>query len=76
MKNRYQQQTLDTNVTTSDKFRAEIIWILYSLCKGYSNNSAQRINETSGAMFTDSPTAQQFQLGHVVYEQLGNCFLL
>ena len=62
-KSKYMQQTIDTNIITSDKLKAEIIWALFSVCKGYLNNSAKSLNQTFAAMFPDSPTTQQFQLG-------------
>ena len=45
--------------STIDK--AEIIWSLFSVCEGFSNNSAKYLNQTF--QFSECPTPQKFQLG-------------
>ena len=42
---------------------AEIIWTISSACKDYPNNSVKDLNLIFRAMFSDSHTAQEFELG-------------
>ena len=46
-----------------DRLKARVVWTIFATVKGYSNNSAQGLNEVFAKFFADSPTAQQFQLG-------------
>ena len=57
------QTTIDCNILSSKALEAEIIWTISSACKGYSNNSAKDLNLIFRAMFSDSHTAQEFELG-------------
>ena len=57
------QTTIDRNVLGSDVLNAEIIWTLFSVTKGYSNNSAANLNPTLECMFPDSAVAANFHLG-------------
>ena len=57
------QSTFDTNIIVNSAIKAEIIWSLFSLCKGFSNNSAKYLNQTFHLMFSECPTAERFQLG-------------
>ena len=43
--------------------KAEIIWILKSICNGYSNRSCEQLNSTLKAMFPDSKIAEAFLMG-------------
>ena len=43
--------------------KAEIIWILKSICSGYSNRSCEQLNCTLKAMFPDSKLAEAFSMG-------------
>ena len=43
--------------------KAEMIWSLFSVCEGFSNNSAKYLNQTFQSMFSEWPTAQKFQSG-------------
>ena len=57
------QSTFDTNIVVNSAVKAEIIWSFFSLCKGFSNNSAKYLNQTFHSMFSECHTAQKFQLG-------------
>ena len=57
------QQTLDLHVHNADVVKAEIIWILKSICSGYSNRSCEQLNCTFKAMFPDSKIAEAFSMG-------------
>ena len=57
------QQTLDLRVHNADVVKAEIIWILKSICNGYSNRSCEQLNSTLKAMFPDSKIAEAFLMG-------------
>ena len=57
------QSTIDTNIIFNSVIKAEIIWSLFSVCEGFSNNSAKYLNQTFQSMFSECPTAQKFQLG-------------
>ena len=61
--NQYVQTTIDTNIATSDKVKAEIVWSLFTVTRGFSNNSAKDLNATLEKMFPDSTIASEFQLG-------------
>ena len=56
------QQMLDVHVHNADVVKAEIIWILKSICSGYSNRSCDQLNCTLKAMFPDSKIAETFSL--------------
>ena len=55
-KSKYTQPTLDANILNVDRLKAEVDWTIFATVKGYSNNSAQGLNEVFA-------TVQQFQLG-------------
>ena len=57
------QKTLDVHVHNADVVKAEIIWILKSICSGYSNRSCEQLNCTLKAMFPDSKIAEAFSMG-------------
>ena len=57
------QQMLDLHVHNGDVVKAEIIWILKSICSGYSNRSCEQLNCTLKAMFPDSKIAEAFSMG-------------
>ena len=57
------QSTTDTNIIFNSVIKAEIIWSLFSVCEGFSNNSAKYLNQTFQSMFSECPTAQKFQFG-------------
>ena len=50
------QSTIDTNIFNS-VIRAEIIWSLFSVYEGFSNNSAKYLNQTFHSMFSECPAA-------------------
>ena len=56
------QSTIDTNIIFNSVTKAEIIWSLFSVCEGFSNNSAKYLKQTFQSMFSECPTAQKFQL--------------
>ena len=56
------QQTLDLRVHNADVVKAEIIWILKSICSGYSNRSCEQLNCTLKAMFPDSKILEAFSM--------------
>ena len=53
----------DLHVHNADAVKAEIIWILKSICSGYSNRSCEQLNCTFKAMFPDSKIAEAFSMG-------------
>ena len=57
------QEMLDLHVYNADVVKAEIIWILKSICSGYSNRSCEQLNCTLEAMFPDSKIAEAFSMG-------------
>ena len=57
------QQTLDVHVHNADVVKAEVIWILRSICSGYSNSSCEQLNCTLKAMFPESKIAEAFSMG-------------
>ena len=57
------QQMLDVHVHNADVVKAKIIWILKSICCGYSNRSCGQLNCTLKAMFLDSKIAEAFSMG-------------
>ena len=57
-----QQQTLDYLVSSNKTFKAEITFLIFSITKGHSWNSFVGLNQTLQDMFSDSQTAQNFQL--------------
>jgi len=57
------QTILEVVMSNSDKFKAEILWIVKSIMSGYSNNSSQDINLLFRKMFPDSKIASSFQVG-------------
>ena len=57
------QSVIDTNTIFNSIIRGEIIWSLFSVCEGFSNNGAKYLNRIFQSMFSVSPTAQKFQLG-------------
>ena len=59
----YQQITIDHGVSASKIVKPEIIWTLFSVARGFSNNSAKDIHSTFETMFPDSAIASSFQLG-------------
>ena len=61
--NQYVQTTIDTNIATSDKVKAEIVWTLFAVTQGFSNNSAKDLNATLEKMSPGSTIASEFQLG-------------
>ena len=56
------QQTLDLHINNADVMKAEIIWILKSICSGYSNRSCEQLNCTLKAMFPDSKILEAFSM--------------
>ena len=57
------QSTFDTSIIFNSVIKAEIICLLFSVCEGFSNNSAKYSNQTFESMFSECPKAQKFQLG-------------
>ena len=57
------QQMLDLHVHNGDVVKAEIIWILKSICSGYSNRSCEQLNCTLKAVFPDDKIAEAFSMG-------------
>ena len=57
------QQMLDVQVHNADVVKAKIIWILKSICCGYSKKSCGQLNCTLKAMFLDSKIAEAFSMG-------------
>ena len=47
----------------ADVVKAEIIWILQSICSGYSNRSCEQLNCSLKAMLPDSKIAEVFSVG-------------
>ena len=60
---RYHQTTIDHVVSASEVVKAEIVWTLFSVVRGFSNNSAKDIHSTFETMFPDSIILSSFQLG-------------
>ena len=60
---RYQQTTIDHGVSASEVVKAEIVWTLFSVVRGFSNNSTKDIHSTFETMFPDSIISSSFQLG-------------
>ena len=54
---------MDVHVHNADVVKAEIIWILKSICSGYSNRSCEQLNYTLKAMFPDCKIAEAFSVG-------------
>ena len=59
----YQQTTIDHGVSASEVVKAEIVWTLFTVARGFPNNSAKDIHSTFETMFPDSAIASSFQLG-------------
>ena len=57
------QATVEKSMVSGDALKAEIIWTLFSVYKGFSNNSAKDLNATFCEMLPDSMVVSQFQLG-------------
>ena len=57
------QLIIDTNIIFNSVIKAEIIWSLFSVCEGFSSNSAKYCNQTFQSTFSEYPTAQKFQVG-------------
>ena len=57
------QLIIDTNIIFDSVIKAEIIWSLFSVCEGFSSNSAKYFNQTFQSTFSEYPTAQKFQVG-------------
>ena len=57
------QSNVDKSMPSSDALKAEIIWTLYSVFKGFSSNSAKDLNATFCEMFSNSVITSYFQLG-------------
>ena len=55
------------SVSASDVSTVEIIWTLFSVTKGFSNNSATDISATIAEMFKDSAIASNFHLNKLKY---------
>ena len=59
----YQQTTIDHGISTSEVVKAEIVWTLFSLARGFPYNSTKDIHSTFETIFPDSAIASIFQLG-------------
>ena len=59
----FSQSAIDTNIIFNTVIKAEIIWSFFSVCEGFSNNSAKYLNQTFQSMFSEWPTFQKFQHG-------------
>ena len=69
---KHMQTTITQGMINSDVLKSEIIWTFFAVTKGYSNNSANDLNETFGVMFPDSSIASNFQLGKDKLKYLTN----
>ena len=69
---KYLQTTIGQSVSASDVSTAEINWTLFSVTKGFSNNSATDISATFAEMFKDSAIASNFHLGKDKLKYLTN----
>ena len=47
------QSAIDTNITFNSVIKTEIIQLLFSVCEGFSNNSAKYLNQTFQFMFSE-----------------------
>ena len=56
----YQQATIDHGVSVSKVVKGEIVWTLFSVARGFSNNSAKDIHSMFETMFPDSAIASSF----------------
>ena len=54
---------VDVHVHNADVVKAEIIWVLKSICSGYANRSCKQLNGTFKAMFPGSRIAEAFLMG-------------
>ena len=69
---KHMQTTITQGMINSDVLKSEIIWTFFAVTKGYSNNSANDLNETFGVIFPDSSIASNFQLGKDKLKYLTN----
>ena len=72
------QQTLELNISSSEKVSAEVVWVLHCCLNGISNNSNQDTSSLFQTMFPDSKIAKSFQMwpnkfGYSVTHGLGRC---
>ena len=56
------QLTINTYIIFNSVIKAEIIWSLFSVCEGFSNNSVKYFNQTFQSMFSECPTSHKFEL--------------
>ena len=68
----YQQATIDHGVSASEVVKGEIVWTLFSVARGFSNNSAKDIHSMFETMFPDSAVASSFQLGLDKFKYMTN----
>ena len=58
----YQQTTMDHGVSASEVVKAEIVWTLFTVARGFPINSAKDIHSTFETIFPDRAIASSFQL--------------
>ena len=69
---KYQQTTIDHGVSASEVVKAEIVWTLFSVARGFSDNSGKDIHSTFETMFPDSAIASSFQVGPDKFKYMTN----